>query len=263
MTSAKKDYSTSPKPDQTRKNLDLEIAPLVKWTLIPENLPEIDGYEVAAIHLRAGGASTEYYDWWRLDDTRTVFAMMTCSGSSFASSMLLTYMSGVAAATVPHGEDLGQTLSRMNQAFAHYHSSTNWLGTALIMCVDAHKHKLLVASAGHRWPLLRDGAGEVRPLDDLLPGLPFGLEEHVAYEAASIPLSEGDCVVAYTDGVVEAMNAQKEFYGVDRLRRLIESPASSVSDIVTKVQQDLREFTGDSTIRDDATVLAIGRGSAI
>lgn len=248
-----------PKSERGADEDDLAVARMLKWTLVPEKLPERKGYEFAAFHQRDAIAATEYYNWWQIDQDRVVFGLLQCSGFSLASSMLLTYMAGVAAATIPYEDDLGRALAKMNRAFTHYPDRTSWLGMLTLLQLDASRHQLTVASAGSQVPLIREASGKVRALREVITGLPFGVDEHASYEAVSVPLAEGDCVVAFTDGVTDAMNSHRQCYTLGRLQQALQMPTVDVSTTVANVELDLREFVRNSTYREDATLLAISR----
>ncbi len=118
----------------------------------------------------------------------------------------------------------------------------------------------LNASGQHEQILVvrQDGRVETVDTDDL--GFPLGLESGIArfVDETSIELQPEDGIVLYSDGITEAENAEKEFYGIKRLCDVVsEHWAESAEAIKDAVVADVRAFIGDQTVYDDLTLLVV------
>ena len=113
----------------------------------------------------------------------------------------------------------------------------------------------MFTNAGHNPPFLVSATG-VRRLET--GGMVLGLFEHAAFEEETVQLSPGDFIVAFSDGVSEAMNAESEEFGDDRLAACIERHrARAPQAILEGLFADVRAFCGDATQSDDVTIVLV------
>jgi serine phosphatase RsbU (regulator of sigma subunit) len=128
--------------------------------------------------------------------------------------------------------------------------------TMVYVVVDAASGEVACACAGHPPPRLVGADREIRPL--ATNGLALGIEGAQRYDEARAPLAAGDSVVLFTDGVVEARR-EREFYGVERLDRVLaEGAGLSAEELALAVVSDCRAFAGGS-LEDDCAVVVIKR----
>jgi len=127
--------------------------------------------------------------------------------------------------------------------------------------IDRRESVIRLARAGHDAPLVwraKDKTIEaIRP-----PGMAVGIDSGVAFNKStadfSLPLDPGDCLVFYTDGVTEALDAEGEEFGMDAMKRAIQASApEGAAAIVRRVAEDVRAFIGDHPLHDDITLIAI------
>ena len=112
------------------------------------------------------------------------------------------------------------------------------------------------ANAGHCSPLLVRANGNVFEL--AATGMPVGMLEVATWKDAALRLEPGDLLVLYTDGVSEAMNAQREQYGVERLVAVLQAnPSLPAAGLIDAVKADIVGFTGGAAQRDDLTLLML------
>ena len=119
--------------------------------------------------------------------------------------------------------------------------------------LDPTTRSVIFANAGHLHPLFIDDAG-VQFLDTER-GMPLGIGCG-DYSETRVILSKGSRLVFYSDGITEAVNADEQEYGLERLAEHAASPAASAVSIV----DDVRGFANGSGVRDDATVVFVGVG---
>ena len=136
--------------------------------------------------------------------------------------------------------------------------------TAAYGLLDTQERKLVIGSAGHPPLLCLRADGAVEQIEHTGPAL--GLEPEAEFGEVELTMAEGDRLLLYTDGVVEATRAtvgtadaeDAEMYGEPRLERLlVEHAGASSQEIVDRVFQAVKEFTGQASQDDDITVLAL------
>jgi serine phosphatase RsbU (regulator of sigma subunit) len=133
--------------------------------------------------------------------------------------------------------------------------------TCLYAILDSESGRLVYANAGHDLPYLRhhgEGAHELRAT-----GMPLGLMNEMSYEEKEAVLREGDSVLYYSDGLVEAHDPEGEMFGLPRLRALVAEHGEerSLGDFLLK---ELYSFTGEGWEQeDDITLLTLKRSASL
>jgi len=131
--------------------------------------------------------------------------------------------------------------------------------TFLVMIIDPKTHAVTLVNAGHLSPVLRRRDGTVEAIGRDTSGLPLGIVPELEYEEAAFSLKPGETILAFTDGVTEAMTEQKEIFGRDRLLKLISRSEGTVESLVEGVVDDVEKFTAGSDSRDDTCLIGVQR----
>ncbi len=153
-------------------------------------------------------------------------------------------------------------VTELNGAFYKL-TASNRYATLFFALVDVSKQTLHYANAGHNPPLLfRNGAssahelGATESLDG--GGPPVGILAQSHYKSEHVLLHDGDVLVAYTDGVVEALNPQQEEFGEERLIEMVRPVLSlSAAEICQRVAEQLQAFVAESPQWDDITIVVM------
>jgi serine phosphatase RsbU (regulator of sigma subunit) len=130
----------------------------------------------------------------------------------------------------------------------------------VLAVLDPLQHEVTIVTAGHMAPLRRLADGHVEPVSlERSGGLPLGIEADVEYGQRPIRLGPGDCLLLYSDGVTDAMNAAGEFYGLKRLQAQLGPPAESVMALGGRLLGSVQGFIGSRPQSDDMCVTCFGR----
>ena len=128
--------------------------------------------------------------------------------------------------------------------------------TAFLAEYDPVRRTLDYINAGHNNPILRRASGQIERLD--VGGLPFGIQPEAKYESATVTLAPGDWLIIFTDGLVEAENAQQEEYGEARLLAAIEAGKSvEPAEMLKRLMAEVDLFVGNTPQHDDVTCLLL------
>ena len=131
----------------------------------------------------------------------------------------------------------------------------------LYAVLDPGKRTLSLSSAGQTQPMLLSGAGPPVLIETEGDRFPLGIVAEADYRETAVRLEEGDTLVFYTDGVVEAMNGEGEIYGFERLAAsLAAAGGSAAEECMTKLMEDVSDFTGGVEQHDDITVMVVKVG---
>ena len=239
---------------------ELKNAREVQRILLPQQDPVISGFRISGTNLPARMISGDYYDYMDLGDQRLGIAIADVSGKGVPAGLLMAMCRSVLR-SVAKGETSPSTaLAAVNrQLFPDIREDMFISMTYGIL--DATSHTLTLSRAGHEPALFfRRETGQVELLRS--PGLALGIDSGAVFERVTrdqeITLSSGDCVLFFTDGVKEALDAQDDEFGIDRLCESFRLAAPLGAEIVlTRIQDELKQFTGEGPQMDDITLVAI------
>jgi serine phosphatase RsbU (regulator of sigma subunit)/anti-sigma regulatory factor (Ser/Thr protein kinase) len=239
---------------------ELRVAHLIQQHLLPEELPRLPGWELAAFYRPAREVGGDFYDFVMLDDGRVglVIADVTDKGvpaamvMAAARSLLRTSSQGLAAP--------GQVLARVNDQLCPT-MPPNMFVTCLYAVLDPASGRLVYANAGHDAPYVHSGEGGVSEMR--ARGMPLGLMEGMHYEERELCLRPGDQVLLHSDGLAEAHNARREMFGFPRVKAIVADHCGDGDELLTRLLDELERFTGPGWQQeDDVTLVTLRRNPA-
>jgi phosphoserine phosphatase RsbU/P len=242
-----------------RLNREVEIAREVQERLFPQKLPIIAGLDYAGHCRPALGVGGDYYDFLALPKGNLGLAIGDVSGKGIAAALMMASLQASLrseATRVP--ENLATAVSSINR-LVYEASSSNRYATFFYGQYDPAEGRFDYVNAGHNPPLLFHGAGESATLTRLEPGgTVVGLLENAHYEQGSVRLGPGDVLIAFTDGISEAMNLDDEEWGEDRLIDAFRScRVSSAQQLLECIFDAATRFAGTAPQHDDMTLVVV------
>ncbi|MFH0953412.1 MAG: GAF domain-containing SpoIIE family protein phosphatase [Verrucomicrobiota bacterium] len=247
--------------EKQRIDRDLTVARRIQQALLPKALPKVEKVELAAFNYPALEIGGDYYDFVQVDDTHLGIAIADVSGKGIGGAIMMSVCRSVLRAQAPRNPSPAQVLVLLNQLLSQDVSEDMFV-SMLYMVFNTATRELTVARAGHERPILSSAGA--RPGFSVLdsPGIAIGIGTLESFEGAlkevTVKLKPGDVVVAYTDGVTEAMNPQGEEWGVDRFMDAIRVAAEEgANSVLNNVRQRLERFVGSRPQYDDMTLLAL------
>jgi sigma-B regulation protein RsbU (phosphoserine phosphatase) len=239
---------------------DIEIARDVQQRLLPQEFPPIGGLDYAGTCRAALGVGGDYYDFIPLSKTLLGIAIGDVSGKGIPAALLMAslraYLRG--AQTIHHQADLTAVMRHLN-TLVFESSAANRYATFFYGELDQTTRVLTYVNAGHNPPMLFRGAADDLDVIRLDTGGPvIGLIEHCAYQQGIVTLTAGDLLVAYTDGISEAMNAANEEWGEDRLMAaVVPKRAMPAVALIDSLMTSADAFVAGAPQHDDMTVLVV------
>lgn len=260
--------------EKDRLQHELTIAREVQLSLLPPELPQVPGYEIAATLRTANEVGGDFYDVVRVDDDRLLCTVGDVSGKGMSAAFYMAQCISLMRYSHQFTTEPREIALRLNRYFSSRDVDRRLFITDILGLLDARRHILRLVRAGHTVPLLVPGQPE-KPLREItLTGLGLGLERQGALfekklQAVELKLQPGDLVVLYTDGLVEASRDKDieddeggavEFYGEERLMRLLEHlRGRPAEEVVSRVVSDIDAFYGTHAPVDDYTLLILRR----
>jgi len=232
---------------------------------LPQTLPDIPGYEVAAWWQPAEEVSGDYYDLVNLPDGRTGLVVADVSGHGLGPSLIMASARAMLRVLIHECADPGKILTRLAETISPDLRDGPFI-TCLIVSLDPRTHRLTHSNAGHgpalhfqRDHFQRDN-GRFRTFSTT--GLPLGFAEDGTIESGpETDVRPGDIILLATDGAVELMNEEKELFGTDRLKQLVRTNCDlPAQDLLDAIQTAIEQFNPHSDPPDDVTLLILKRG---
>ena len=246
--------------EKKRLDHDLEIARDIQRILLPSEAPAIDGFQISGINVPARLVSGDYFDYIRVDDERLGVAIADVSGKGVPASLIMAICRSVLRAEAARNPSPADVLRKVNRQLYPDIKEDMFISMAYLI-LDHHRDSITLARAGHDAPLLyKHQSQTVTPVKS--PGMVVGIDSGNVFDRLTvdfaISLERDDCLVLYTDGVTETLNAEEDEFGLDRVIQAVRARANDGAQaIVKKIIQDVRDFTGSLPQNDDITLIAI------
>ena len=235
---------------------ELEIAHEVQERLFPQDYPPVRGLDYAGACRPASGVGGDYYDFIRTSDSRLGMAIGDVSGKGIPAALLMATLRAYLRGQTIRGEgDLAAMMSTLN-TLVYESSAANRYATFFFGQYDAATGVLEYVNCGHNAPMVFRQSGAVVRLD--VGGPVIGLIEHCCYSQGSVVLEAGDVLVAFTDGISEAMNATDEEWGEERLVDAV-LPARSLParHVIERIMLEADTFVAGARQYDDMTIVVV------
>jgi sigma-B regulation protein RsbU (phosphoserine phosphatase) len=239
---------------------ELQNAREVQRILLPQSDPVVSGFRISGTNLPARIISGDYYDYLDLGEGRFGIAIADVSGKGVPAGLLMAMCRSALRSVAPGKTSPCEVLAAVNRQLFPDIREDMFISMAYGI-LDESNGTLRIARAGHDPALLyRRESGTVELLRS--PGLALGVDGGSVFERVTkdqeIELFAGDCVLFYTDGVREAVDSQDEEFGMERMSETFRSAAPLGAEaVLIRIQEDLRQFTGEGPQMDDITMVAI------
>ncbi|MCW8130880.1 MAG: SpoIIE family protein phosphatase, partial [Planctomycetota bacterium] len=243
-----------------RINADLSLAQEVVANLLPKKRVSLPGYDIDLAYRCAREIGGDYYDFIPIDNEHLALVVADVSGKGIAASMILATTRTLLRMMAPLNLSPADVLSKVNYHL-HRDVKRGMFVTAVYGLLNVRTRQFRVASAGHNAMLV--WRGRKKTIEALRPqGMALGFDRGPGFDRyvreMEIQLEPGDRVVLYTDGVVEAMNARKEEWGMETFEKFAVAYADRPSaEFVNDLLMELDRHKGDAEQHDDITVVTM------
>src|ERR1700692_353998 len=238
--------------DEARLERDLQAAKRIQGALLQPVPSEDYGLDMAARYLSAREVCGDLYEFLRYGPQQLGIALGDVSGKGTAAALYGAVAIGIMRSLSPQKLQPADILKQMNQIIGERRIEGRFM-TACFATWQKGKRKLRVANAGQSQPLLyKDGHCEKIELT----GFPLGIFEEVNYDEWNGVLEPGEILVFHSDGIAESTNPEGQFFGTEKLRKLIELHhqllATELADLILR---EVDWFTQNAPLADDRTLV--------
>ena len=245
---------------QERVKRDLTLAAEVQRSFLPEQLPEVPGYEFFARNESALAVGGDYYDFLPLGPRGLGILLGDVAGKGVAAALVMCRFCAEARACLRTEADLVAAVRQLNTVMQSLGLTDRFMTLAALL-LDPETHTVTAVNAGHPSPLLlRRATGAV---EELTPapsgGPPLGLVDGYVYECSRARLQPGDSLVLYSDGVTEAMDVQEQQFGTEGLLAVLQPANASPRALGERILQAVSRHAAGCSQQDDITLVCFGR----
>lgn len=243
-----------------RKRLEQEVslAREIQVSLLPDSLPEVEGWDIVAGNIPSRGVSGDFFKVeLRHDENEVVLMLSDVSGKGIAASLLTASLEALSAGPIHDGvapEDIFNSVSHL----LFERTPPEKYATSFIASVDHKTGTLRYCNAGHNPGLLLRANGDTEWLEST--GMPLGIMPEGVFTAGERTLEVGDSLILYTDGITEPENPEEEEYSEERLRAVcVKNHTEPLTEIKAAIEKDLHDFVRGVPFPDDQTLVLIRR----
>jgi sigma-B regulation protein RsbU (phosphoserine phosphatase) len=240
--------------DEARLERDLQAAKRIQGALLRPVPVEDYGLDMAARYLSAREVCGDLYEFLRYGPQQLGVALGDVSGKGTAAALYGAVAIGIMRSLAPQKLQPAEMLRQMNQLVGERRIEGRFM-TACFATWQKGRQKLRVANAGQSQPLLfKDGRCDKIQLT----GFPLGIFEEVSYDEWGVTLKSGDILVFHSDGLAETVNKEGQFFGTQRLGKLIEQHhESSATELADLLLREVDWFAESAPLADDRTLVVL------
>jgi phosphoserine phosphatase RsbU/P len=246
--------------EKRRLDEDLAVAHEIQRILLPTSAPEIPGYQISGINIPAKQVSGDYYDYVTVLPGYCGVAIADVSGKGVPASLIMAMCRSVLRAQAAGELSPSRALKAVNAQLFPDIKEDMFISMAYAV-LQENNPSITLCRAGHDAPLLfraKDrSVAKINP-----PGMAVGIDSGKVFDRVtndfSLTLENGDCLIFYTDGITEALDAAGDEFGLDRtITSILASADDGAAAIIARLTDDVRAFIGPHPQNDDITLIAI------
>lgn len=233
---------------------ELSEALKIQKRLLPQQVPQIDGWELAVSWQPASGVGGDCFDAIRFDDARLALTIADVVGKGIPAALLMSNLQAAVRAFASEAVEPSALCQQVNRILCGNIAEGRFI--SFFYCVlDAAAGVLTYTNAGHYLPMLVRADGAIERLG--IGGPVLGVLPEAEYEQAQVAGAPGDRIVLFTDGLTEARNTSDEEFGEERLlAAAIEHRACSAPALQARLADAVATFSG-GRLQDDATLIVL------
>ena len=239
-----------------RKRYELKMAHDIQQSFLPDAIPDLPGFELAAQNIPAKEVGGDFYDFIPISEGKIGLTIADVSGKGVPAALFMALSRTIVRAKATRSSGVSEVIRDANSLIMADAKSGMFV-TLFYAVLDLSERTLTYVRAGHNPPVIFKA--KTRTLMRLdAKGIALGAIADIELEERKIILDGGDIVVFYTDGVTEAINKSMEQFGEERLITTIKvNHELSANDMIEKIKGEVLAFCGDEPQFDDITLMVL------
>lgn len=244
--------------EKKRLERDLENARHIQESLLPKTLPDITKLELSGITKPAQHVGGDYYDFIKITDTKLFVIVGDVSGKGLSAALYMSKLQTMIRLYCAENRTPKEILSEVNKKL-FVEMERNYFITATLAMIDTEKKLIKICRAGHPSTLLINSSNCEKIKS---AGIGLGLDRGDIFESTleeeTLPITNGDLLVIYSDGISEAMNEKQLEFGEENIIKVIQENVNDSPNVIqNKVMDEVKRFCGQAEQHDDITLLLV------
>ena len=252
--------------ERRRMEQELAVARDIQLGLLPRAAPAVPGWRFGVAYEPARQVGGDFYDIFELPDRSGEYGLVVAdvAGKGVPASLLMAVTRTMVRAAAVDGRAPAAVLELVNKLLVE-ESHAGPFVTVIFAILNPRTGQLCFSNGGHMRPVWVRASGEIEELST--GGMALGVMESIELPEREIVMALGDLVLAFTDGVTDAMNQAGERFGGDRLRAALRSAVESGDTeperLVSAVLASVTAFSAGAEQADDLAILALARAGIL
>jgi sigma-B regulation protein RsbU (phosphoserine phosphatase) len=244
--------------EKGRMERELQVAYQVQAGLLPAEIPQPPGWELAAHWKPAREVAGDFYDFIPCDEGKLGLVIADVTDKGMPAALFMAFTRSIIRGSLDRAASPAEGISRANQLVCA-ESTFRFFVTLFYALLDPSTGNLTYVNAGHNPPMLYRSENEELILLTRT-GIPLGIEPDSNFEQQEVKLQPGDFLVFYTDGAVEAFDDQGQEFGMQRLEQVLRKcREASAEQIIAAIDSALTTHAGTTIPFDDITFVVLKR----
>lgn len=243
--------------EKERIGAELNVATHIQSSMLPSIFPAFPNdkrFDIYATMDPAKEVGGDFYDFFFIDESRFVLVIADVSGKGIPAALFMMRSKTAIRSFAEQKFSSTEILNKVNNFLCEGNDAEMFV-TAWIGIIDLRTGNMVCANAGHEFPILLRANGDYEILKDE-HSLPLAAVEGMQTKEYYLKMNPGDRIFVYTDGVPEAINGDKEQYGLVRLVEVLnENKDCTFEELLPKIRQDVADFANGEEQFDDITML--------
>lgn len=232
---------------------ELERAKEVQAALMPDEYWSEPYFEIAGSLVPCLELGGDYLGQFRFPDGRVAFVVADVCGKGVQAALLAAALQGSMVTAIDAGGTLSEIVTQANRVISQLAPMGKFI--SMVACSLGSEGELRYVNAGH-CPILWIKADSIAQV--VTGGMALGLDDSAEFEEHTLQMEVGDAVVLYTDGVLEAVNEERELFGEERLEVAVSGlHGSTATEFCSELLAAIKTFCGDAPIADDTTIFTV------
>jgi sigma-B regulation protein RsbU (phosphoserine phosphatase) len=234
---------------------ELVVASKVQKALLPEEPPDFPGYKISFANIASRIVGGDYYDIFRLSESRLGIAIGDVSGKGAPASILMAILYAGFRSIPKESSNISGVVSRLNNLMTEI-TTEGYYATFFFGIIEQVDHTITFTNAGHNPPMLIRRDGSVTQLEK--GGIVLGFLKDQEYLQETVQLNKGDYLIFYTDGGTEVKNSEGEEFGTKRLSQFVtQRHGKAPQDIQEALLREIHKFSARKEMSDDVTIAIV------
>jgi sigma-B regulation protein RsbU (phosphoserine phosphatase) len=258
QASIENDYLVEQSLVKERIEKELNLAAAIQQRIIPKELPEIKGFELAGINIPSREVGGDYFDCIDLGNGKYALMIADVAGKGISAALLVSTLNAALYSYLEFDLPLTELVEKLNKLIFRSSPPDKYI-TFFIALLNSDSGEIDIVNAGHNPALLLRKDGKLEQIE--AGGIGLGmLDFGMPYTGQRLTINSGDSLFLYTDGIPEAMSIDEEEYSDEKMIDFFRNQTRYSADkFIISMVKDVKDFVGEAQQSDDITLLLLKR----